>query len=156
MKREEKNSWFRKEFTSISDKISKQNSLSYEDFLRIRNYKLQNSSSETSEDIHKTASHAFQLAEQGKIKEAVAKLVELEGVAIPIASTILAMKYPNKFAIIDRRVISELGKNEWEKDYLKNIEVYIQYLEVLKGEAKKRRISLRECEMALFEQNQRK
>ena len=40
------------------------------------------------------------------------------------------------------------------KIVMKNIDVYIQYLEVLKGEAKKRGISLRECEMALFEQNQ--
>lgn len=110
MKRKEKNKWLRNEFILIHNKIKNQDKLSYEYFLRIRNYKLQNSSTESVEKIELITREAFQLAEKGEVKSAINKLDELEGVAIPVASAILAMKYPDKFAIIDRRVIEELGK----------------------------------------------
>lgn len=137
-------------------KHHKKGHLSYEDFLRIRNYKLQNSSTETIERIKRISQEAFRLAEKDNIKEAIEKLKELEGVRIPIASTILAMKYPDKFAIIDRRVITELGKEEWLEDYTDNVDIYEKYLELLKSKSKKLKLDLRECEIRLFEQNQRK
>ena len=156
MKRKGKNEWFRKEFSSIHYKIKNQDKLSYEDFLRIRNYKLQNSSTESVEQIELITKEAFKLAENGDIKSAIKKLDELEGVAIPVASAILAMKYPDQLAIIDRRVIEELEQGEKFKDYIKNIDVYLEYLKILKSKAKELGLSLRECEMGLFEQNQKK
>lgn len=156
MKRKEKNEWFRNEFSSIHNKIKNQDKLSYEDFLRIRNYKLQNSSSESVEKVELVTRDAFQLAEEGEIKSAMKKLDELDGVAIPVASAILAMRYPDTFAIIDRRVIEELDKEEGFKDYVKNVNIYEEYLKILKSKAKELGLSLRECEMRLFEQNQKK
>ena len=156
MKRKEKNEWFKSEFSSIHNKIKNQDKLSYEDFLRIRNYKLQNSSTETIEKIELITREAFQLAEKWDVKNAIKKLDELEGVAIPVASAILAMKYPDKFAIIDRRVIEELNKREKFKDYIKDANIYEEYLKILKSKAEELGLSLRECEMKLFEQNQKK
>ncbi len=70
----------------------------YSDFIRIRNFKLQNSSRENIEQVSKTTEEAFKLAKKDEIEEAISKLLELHGVAIPIASTILAMRFPDKYA----------------------------------------------------------
>ncbi len=68
MKRKDKLRWYRKEFESISDKISNSDNLSYLDFLRIRNFKLQNSTTECAEHIHEITKKAFLLAKEDKIK----------------------------------------------------------------------------------------
>lgn len=156
MKRQDKLIWYKKEFESICDKISSTDCLSHYDFLRIRNFKLQNSSPEEEKNIVEHSKKAFSLANQDKIQEAVKTLLELDGVAIPIASAILAMKYPDKFAIIDKRVIKALEKQEWLKTYLKNPKTYEEYLLLLRKLAQERGLKLRELERSLFEGLSRK
>src|SRR3989344_3882541 len=151
MKRKDKLIWYKDEFEDISREIKESDSLSYYYFLRIRNFKLQNSTPESEEHIQELTKKAFVLAKADKIKEAINQLIELEGVAIPIASTILAMKYPDKFAIIDSRVIKKLGRPEWLKGYLNKPEIYENYLKVLRSMAKEKNMLLRELERSLFE-----
>ena len=143
--------WYKGEFENISKEIKEKDFLSYFDFLRIRNFKLQNSTKEEEIRIKTVTSEDFKLAKEDKIKEAITWLVGLDGVAIPIASTILAMKYPDKYAIIDRRVIKQLGKNEWLKKYLKDAEIYEEYL-LLMRKTKPSNMSLRDYERSLFEE----
>lgn len=152
MKREEIFKYGKKEFEDISKDIYGKNYLSYLDFLRIRNFKLQNFTTEKEERINKITSEAFRLAKENKIKEAIDKLRELHGVAIPIASAILAMKYPNKYAIIDRRVLTSLKKEEWiKKDkYTKDSKIYEDYM-ILMRKTKPSNMSLRDYERSLFE-----
>lgn len=153
MNTKEKLIWYSNEFNLIKDIISNKSSLSYEDFLRIRNFKLQNSSRASEQQIKDITEEAFVFAEKDLVKEAINKLCEIHGVAIPIASTILAMRFPSKFAIIDRRVISELNKEEWLHDYLNSSEIYEKYLKLIREKAKKKNKSLREYEKELFELN---
>ena len=151
MNREEKLNWYKNEFESIHESVKDKKELSYFDFLRIRNFKLQNSSTENEEHIKRITEESFRLAEDDKIIEAINKLLELNGVAIPIASTILAMKFPETYAIIDRRVIIALGKEEWIKDYLRNPQTYEKYLILMRNKAKSKGMKLREYERMLFE-----
>ena len=151
MNRSEKLKWYAKEFENIHKEIKNKESLSYHDFLRIRNFKLQNSSTENESNIMDITQKAFNYAKDDKIQEAVKQLVELDGVAIPIASTILAMKFPERYAIIDRRVITALGKTEWLKNYLNNPEIYEEYLLLLRKMAKTKGKLLRDYERELFE-----
>jgi endonuclease III len=151
MKREEKLKWYEKEFKEISREIKNKDKLSHYEFLRIRNFKLRNLSTETEESINKITEKAFSLAKEDKIEESIKELLKLNGVAIPIASTILAMKYPKKFVIIDKRVITALKKDEWLKDYLTNPKTYESYLILLREKSKKNNISLRDYERELFE-----
>jgi thermostable 8-oxoguanine DNA glycosylase len=153
MNRNEKLRWYKKEFEDISNILKQKEDLSSYDFLRIRNFKLQNSTTENEVNIKKITGEAFKLANQDKIQEAINVLLKLNGVAIPIASTILAMKYPNKFAIIDKRVIKILNKKEWLKDYLKNTQTYEDYLLLLRKLSKEKQISLRDLERSLFEKD---
>ena len=132
MDRSEKLKWYKKEFGDISNEIKNKNTISHYEFLRIRNFKLQNLSTETEENVQKITKEAFELAKEDKIEEAIKELLKLNGVAIPIASTILALKFSEKYAIIDKRVINALGKEEWLKDYLDNPATYQSYLILLR------------------------
>lgn len=151
MKREEIFRWYEKEFNKISKEIEKKNELSYFDFLKIRNFKLQNSSRENENKVKEITKEAFKLASNDKIEESINKLLELHGVAIPIASTILAMKFPKKYCIIDRVCITNLGKKEWLKKYLKDSKIYREYLFLMRQKAKDNKLKLREFERKLFE-----
>jgi len=152
--KKKKTSWYEEEFSIISKEIRKKNQLSYFDFLRIRNYKLNNVTKALEDEISKCTKEAFELVENGNIKGAVEKLITLSGVRIPIASAILAMRFPEKCAIIDRVVIEQLGKKEWLKRYLENTDIYIEYLELLKKKRPKNK-SLREFELELWEKGRK-
>ena len=146
--------WYAQEFGDIANELKGKDSISYLDFLRIRNFKLQTSTRESEDRIQKITTEAFSLAESDEIKEAIKKLLELHGVAIPIASTILAMRFPDKYAIIDERVLRQLGKTEWLKDYLTNPEIYEKYILFMR-ETKPEGVSLREYERSLFEKDRK-
>lgn len=151
MRRKEKFAWYKKEFEEIRNIIEHADSLSHYDFLRIRNFKLQNTSPEPEHQIREKTRAAFIEAERDNIRRAITILTELEGVAIPIASTILAMRYPESFAIIDSRVIRQLQKDHWIPAYLHDPVVYEEYLLLLRDLSQKRGIPLRELERSLFE-----
>ncbi|MEN9626310.1 MAG: hypothetical protein RL557_638 [archaeon] len=152
MNRKEKLIWYKNEFDKISNEIKDKKHLTHNDFLRIRNFKLRNLTIEKEEHVNKITSDAFTLAEKDKIKEAITKLLELDGVAIPIASTILAMRFPDKYAIIDTRVIRCLRKEEWLKNYTKNPQIYEDYILLLRRN-KPSHMTLRDYERNLFEGN---
>ncbi|MBU1129049.1 MAG: hypothetical protein KJ949_00255 [Nanoarchaeota archaeon] len=151
MNRKEILEWYRQEFDKISKGISNKKNLSYFDFLRIRNFKLQNSSRDNKENVKEITKKAFNLAKKDEIEEAISKLLKLHGVAIPIASTILAMKYPDKYCIIDRIVLKNIGKEEWLKQYLSNPKIYKEYLLLMRKLAKNKNMDLRNFERNLFE-----
>lgn len=153
MNRQEILKWYENEFENISKEITQKEHLSYSDFLRIRNFKLQNSSREDKDKIKRVTEEAFNLAEKDSIEEAISKLLEIHGVAIPIASTILAMKYPDKYCIIDKIVINRLGKNEWLKKYLSDTQIYREYLILMREKSKDNQMNLRDFERSLFEGN---
>jgi hypothetical protein len=157
MNKEEKYKWYEKEFNSISEELKDRDSLSYVDFLRIRNFKLNNLSPETEAKIKKVTKEAFSHAKldtSEEIEEAISILTKnLEGVRIPIASTILAMKFPDKYCIIDKRVLKQLGKDEWLKDYLTKPKVYSEYVQIMRKNAIKEGLSLRDYERSLFEKD---
>jgi hypothetical protein len=151
MNKEKKLKWYETQFEDIHESIKTNNKLSYFDFLKIRNFKLQNSSIEKEEKINIITEKAFRLAKEDKIIEAINELIKLNGVAIPIASTILAMRFPETYAIIDRRVILALNKGEWINNYLKDAQTYEKYLILMRDRAKIKGMKLRDYERMLFE-----
>lgn len=152
MNRQEKLRWYKKEFENISKEVHHKDFLSYSEFLRIRNFKLQNSTVESQERVKEITSKAFELAEKDEVKEAIQELIKLDGVAIPIASTILAVKYPDRYAIIDVRVLKSLNKESWVKGdkYKKDPKIYESYISLMKKN-KPSEMSLRDYERSLFE-----
>lgn len=160
MKKEKRDKWFKEEFQKISKEIQGRSSISYKDFLRIRNFKIQNNSTENKENIRKITSLAFNLAQKNKIKESVEQLKKLDGVRIPIASAILAMRFPKRYVIIDRNVLlglkkRDLCKNRWLKDYTSNSAVYGEYVKLMR-KRKPKGMKLRDYERSLFEEGRLK
>lgn len=147
----DKDKWYVEEFRKINKSISEKESLSLCDFHRIRNFKIRTLTLASEQEVEKITSEAFKLAEEDKIKEAIIKLCELSGVKIPMGSVILAMKFPLKYAIIDRHVVSALGmKEEWKK-YGTDSKIYEDYILLLRKMAKDKEIeNLRELELELF------
>jgi len=82
-------------------------------------------------------------------------------VRIPVASAILAMRFPEEYAIIDKNVIKALDNIEalkWLKndEYVKNPDIYCKYLKSVRESAEKKGCTLRECELELFEKGKGK
>jgi len=147
--------WYQKEFDEIKDLIRDSNSISLCDFLRIRNYKLQLFSTENNAHIEEVTKRAFELVFEEKVADAISKLIEeLDGIYVPTASAILAMRFPEKCAIVDEVVIEQLNKEfENEKDRFengdKNPNVYEQYCKFMLEKAGSPS-KLREYEFGVF------
>jgi len=156
MIREKRLEWDKEEFEELHNLIKLNDSLSHYEFLRIRNFKLELSSRANEKDIQKITKSAFESVEKDNIIEAIKKLKELDGVGIAIASTILAIKDPDKYCIIDRKVLTNLGKKEWLKSYLSNPKIYKEYLALMVDNAKKEGKKLRDYERELYEKKTNK
>lgn len=160
MTREERLEWDEKEFNKISNDLENKDFISHYEFLRIRNFKTQNSTNEDEAHIKKITEKAVGFAKKDEIKKAVSILQEeLNGVGIPVASTILAMRFSKRYCIIDRRVIEKLEKKglikkDEFKGYLTSPEIYEKYLKLMREEAKKSdKKDLREFEKSLYEES---
>jgi hypothetical protein len=158
--------WAEEEFEKISSELKRQDHLTYEDFLRIRNFKLRVHTVETRRNIKSKTEKAFVDAKNDETKKAVEALTLLHGVQIPIASAILAVKYPEKYCIIDKKVIkglltekliSKKTAKKWvvlkggSSQYTKNVNIYEEYLKIMKKGSRRRRMKLRDYERTLFE-----
>lgn len=151
MDKKEIREWTKEEFERIHKSIKNKGKLSYNDFLRIRNFKANNFTCENDKNVKKITSKAFKLAKQDRVEEAIKELIKLHGVAIPVASAILSAKFPNKYAIIDINVLRQLKKNGWIKDYRTNPDTYRKYISLMREQAKKKDLRLRDYERMLFE-----
>lgn len=158
--KEERIGYAENEFEDIHKQIRNKKELSHYDFLRIRNFKLRNFSASSEEKIKKLTKKAFELADKNRIVEAIKELMKLHGIAIPMASTILAIKFPDKYAIIDRLLIEEIGDKEWLKPnyaprYTTDPEIYEQYILTIRNKAKEQDKKLRDFEREIWERRTR-
>lgn len=83
-------------------------------------------------------------------RSAVAVLLGLSGVQVPVASAILTSLDPERFTIIDFRALEALGKKRKEQKTA-TIDYYLEYLEYCRSLAKEADISLRTLDRALWQ-----
>ncbi len=80
-------------------------------------------------------------------------LTSLSGVSIPTASAILSMTNPDKYPIIDIRVVQtlqDLGKIKWKTITYRN---WIKYIDIVRGIARNGQRTVRDVEKGLFAYN---
>ncbi len=78
------------------------------------------------------------------------KLCNLKGVGIPMASAILTIVFPNKYAVIDIRCIDMLNKlNLTIKKYI-SLNVWLEYLKIIRNLAKSNKLTPRDIDKILF------
>ena len=82
-------------------------------------------------------------SESARIKS----LMALNGVSWPVASVILHLAFPNKYSILDFRVIWSLG---WEQPRYYIFDFWQKYVRELRKLVKKYKISLRTLDKALW------
>jgi hypothetical protein len=62
-----------------------------------------------SEKVRRQTRRSFQAAAEDEPEKAAEELTELKGVGVPVASSVLAMFDPERYAVIDFRVLRALG-----------------------------------------------
>ncbi len=101
------------------------------------------------EKIKQVTGAAFKLnSEELKIE----KLLELEGVGVPMASSILTIIYPEKYAVIDIRAwatLVELGIFNSKKNYF-NTQDWLDYLGVMRKKAEECGVTPRMVDKAFY------
>jgi len=78
------------------------------------------------------------------------KLCSLKGVAIPTASAMLTIPFPDKYAVIDIRCIEMLQKLECSINKTMTINNWVKYLDIMRGLAKNNNTTPRDIDKALF------
>lgn len=91
---------------------------------------------------------AFNLKDE---KSRMLKLCELEGVAIPTASAILSVVFPEDYAIMDIRCLNALRDMGYDISTYPRINTWLLYIEIMKSIAGKYdKITPRDIDKALF------
>jgi hypothetical protein len=80
-------------------------------------------------------------------RAAVAVLVGLEGVAVPVASAILTTIDPERYSVIDFRALEALGSQSAGR----TVDFYLEYLKECRDLAKAHRVSLRKLDRAFWQ-----
>src|SRR5208337_2659503 len=91
---------------------------------------------------------ALSLATKGKSdRAAVAVLMGLNGVQVPVASAILTAIDPEHFTVIDFRALEALGVTTANM----TINYYLEYLDACRGLARENKVTLRTLDRALWQ-----
>jgi hypothetical protein len=91
---------------------------------------------------------ALHLARSAKTdRSAVAVLIGLRGVDVPVASAIVAAVDPNRFTIVDYRALESLGV----KRPSPTIDFYLEYVAYCRSLAMEHGVSLRDLDRALWQ-----
>jgi hypothetical protein len=158
-------------FGSLSDAIqSREYELSVAELQRISRWKLQSSRNDSNirENTDEIVTKQFRSAITAATdREAIDALTELSGIGVPMASTMLTVAKPSRFAIIDYRAFRGLVGAKPEivdsgqyadyaeflehfRTYLKNPEAYEFYMKHVRSIAATADLSARQVDMALW------
>jgi hypothetical protein len=113
---------------------------------RPRRYYEQNSSA----FVRKVTEAAFRVGD-GRLR--LHTLMALHGVGVPVASTILHFVFPDRYPIMDVRVVAALRKAElWQRDDARSFTTagWLEYIQLMRGLAKKLAVELRDLDKALW------
>lgn len=97
--------------------------------------------------VEKITKKAF--AETDEIKK-IKLLCTLDGIAIPTASALLSVVYPEKYPIIDIRCLEQLNFLGHNISKYVSEKIWIRYLEIMRTFASQSSKTPREIDMALF------
>lgn len=158
-------------FSSISESIqSRDYQLSVPELLRISQWKLQSGRNDSNIEMNtsQAVTQQFRTAlEASTDTEAIDALTDLNGIGVPMASTVLTVAKPSRYAIIDYRAFRGLAGAKPEivepqqygnyaeflehfRTYLKRPESYEYYMNHVREIADAEDLSARQVDMALW------
>ena len=80
-------------------------------------------------------------------RAAVAVLLGLQGVHVPVASAVLTAIDPERYTVIDFRALEALGSDSVDR----SVNFYLRYLDACRRIAKENRVKLRDLDRALWQ-----
>jgi hypothetical protein len=156
-------------FKTISPRLQDRGYLLLDELKEISRWKAgkrndSNIESNTQEEVKEQTRDAFDASSE---TEALSALIELGGVRVPVASSILTVVYPSEYAIIDFRALRALGAvkpqlvdgNNYSefatfldhfRGYHNNTAAYSFYLQQVRDIANTEELTAREVDMALW------
>ncbi|MDP3106222.1 MAG: hypothetical protein Q8M95_16645 [Candidatus Methanoperedens sp.] len=140
------------EYDSIRLQVSKEVSngtISKPTFIRILDWKAPRVKGKIKGDFEYYAD-GFRLALQSPEERRLAVLDDLQGIGVPVASTILHFIYPSVFSIMDVRVTEALFYSGYLKAKLRSQNNYANYRRVILNLVQLHKCSTRELDKALF------
>lgn len=146
-------------FDIVGSEASKKGYLTLEEFYKICMWKSARQkqkyiSQKNRNEVEAITRSAF--VEQDE-REKMKKLCELNGVGIPTASAILAVVFPEKYAVIDIRCLEMLReKFGYKISKQTSLKSWIEYLNIMRNTAKENAITPRKLDMALFAMHREK
>jgi len=167
-------------FETMSAVLQKRGYLLKKEFVSIGKWKAERQKgryeNNTDEKVERTTEKALRASYKDKIKILTRTRDKLKGVRIPVASAVLTVVYPKKYCIIDYRTWRALlwlwkvaAKESFTfssyreySDFLDSydrystISTYFKFLGTLKDIGKKRNMTARQVEMALWKFDQMK
>lgn len=137
-------------FNFIGPKIKKRGFINFQEFFKIcmwKSVRQKNNYRKNEQTIKKITKNAFKESDERKKME---KLCELKGVGIPMASAMLTVVFPDKYAVIDIRCIEMLNKlNQNIKKHI-SLNVWLEYLKIIRSLAADNNLTPREIDKILF------
>ena len=104
--------------------------------------------------VEKITKNAFNSDDEA---EKMSYLCELKGVEIPVASAILTVVYPKKYAVIDKRCLDMLReKFNYKLNETITPNTWRDYLKIMREIADDNKITPRQLDMALFAMHKEK
>lgn len=90
--------------------------------------------------------------DEGLTRELVQKLIDIKGIRLPMASTILRFKNPNIYQIIDQRVYRVLYDKTYNLSTNKTqqVDLYLKYLHDLKKKCSEKNIPFNRADRILY------
>jgi thermostable 8-oxoguanine DNA glycosylase len=138
-------------FQTVGPSIKKKRFLTFKDFYQICMWKSARPKTKYITNKKRIKEISKRALKEGDENKRIKILCELNGVGIPTASAILAITYPEKYAVIDIRCLETLD-NLLNIKINKNISVntWIKYTQIMRTLAQENNITPRELDMALF------
>ena len=99
------------------------------------------------DSIEQTSKDAFTEKDERRKMEI---LCQLYGVSVPMASALLTIVYPERYAVIDIRCLEMLKKLDYDLGSYPSLSIWLEYLDTMRKWATENGITPRELDMALF------
>jgi len=143
-------------FESIGPKIRERGYIQFEEFFKICMWKSRRPKQKYLKNktiIETITKKCF--IEKNESKK-ISLLCELEGVAIPTASAILTIVYPEKYAVIDVRCLDMLIDLGFKMKKSISSVNWLNYLKIMRSLAEENLVTPRQLDMALFAMHKEK
>jgi hypothetical protein len=101
--------------------------------------------SNTEEEVERATRTAFEAPDEAQRMEA---LLELKGVGVPTASTLLHTAYPSDYPILDVRALESLG-HQGHSTY--SVSYWLRYLDACRRLAREHGVTIRVLDKALWQ-----